>query len=164
MPSIEGDEELKGSQQFIHYGERFQYTTDEPDVKGFITRTDLGAAAFIEKCDPDGFLKYCRSTGATICGHNPIAVLLNISEDHLDRYPTYGEYIAAKKKIFRNQRGEDYAVLNADDPLVGALSREVPSRVLLFSFHRPVKRERDFLKKAVNWNHGLPPLEMLFSL
>jgi septum formation inhibitor MinC len=27
-----------------------------------------------------------------------------------------------------------------------------------------VKRERDFLKKAVNWNHGLPPLEMLFSL
>jgi UDP-N-acetylmuramoylalanine--D-glutamate ligase len=47
-----------------------------------------------------------------------IAALLNITEDHLDRYPTYGEYIAAKVRVFENMGPGDDLVLNADDPLV----------------------------------------------
>ena len=77
-PFVDSRTLLVASSDFVHYGAQFQYTTREPDVKGFITRIDLGAVPFIEKGDPDGFLDYCQKTGATICGHNPIAVLLNV--------------------------------------------------------------------------------------
>lgn len=50
-----------------------------------------------------------------------IVVLLNISPDHLDRYASYEEYVQAKRMIFRNQKEEDFAVLNADDPLVSEI-------------------------------------------
>lgn len=67
-----------------------------------------------------------------------IAALLNISEDHLDRYANFQEYIAAKAKIFTNQQKEDYAVLNADDPLTFKLAATLPSNVFLFSTQRSV--------------------------
>ena len=44
------------------------------------------------------------------------AALLNISEDHLDRYGTMAAYVAAKKRLFRDMDAEGIAVLNADDP------------------------------------------------
>jgi UDP-N-acetylmuramoylalanine--D-glutamate ligase len=67
-----------------------------------------------------------------------VAVLLNITEDHLDRYADYGEYIEVKRRIFRNQGKEDYAVLNADDPLVSPMDGKTASRVLFFSARQPV--------------------------
>jgi UDP-N-acetylmuramoylalanine--D-glutamate ligase len=42
-----------------------------------------------------------------------IAILLNITEDHLDRYPSFDSYAAAKWRIFENQTGDDYALLNS---------------------------------------------------
>ncbi|HET7177952.1 MAG TPA: UDP-N-acetylmuramoyl-L-alanine--D-glutamate ligase, partial [Solirubrobacterales bacterium] len=49
------------------------------------------------------------------------AALLNLSPDHLDRHPTYEDYVAAKLRIFANQGNDDVAVYNADDPaLAGA--------------------------------------------
>ena len=47
-----------------------------------------------------------------------ISVLLNITEDHLDRYSSYADYIEAKARIFANQNSGDVAVLNGDDPIV----------------------------------------------
>jgi UDP-N-acetylmuramoylalanine--D-glutamate ligase len=47
-----------------------------------------------------------------------IAVLLNISPDHLDRHSSYQDYIKAKERIFLNQNKGDVAILNADDPLI----------------------------------------------
>ena len=44
-----------------------------------------------------------------------VAVLLNLSEDHLDRHGTYRAYAAAKLRIFENQRDQDVALLCADD-------------------------------------------------
>lgn len=44
-----------------------------------------------------------------------VAVLLNISPDHLDRYASYDDYAAAKMKIFASQQSEDIAIVNADD-------------------------------------------------
>lgn len=67
-----------------------------------------------------------------------IAVLLNISEDHLDRYANFLEYISAKGKIFQNQQKEDYAILNADDPLTFSFAHQVKGEVFLFSTQRPV--------------------------
>jgi UDP-N-acetylmuramoylalanine--D-glutamate ligase len=67
-----------------------------------------------------------------------VAVLLNITEDHRDRYPDFSSYAGAKMGIFRNQGARDKAVVNVDDPevssrLSGLSARQVPfspSRVL----------------------------------
>ena len=62
-----------------------------------------------------------------------ISVLLNITEDHLDRYPSYGDYIEAKVRIFANQNSEDLAILNRDDPIVMQFGEKVKAKKVLFS-------------------------------
>ncbi len=62
-----------------------------------------------------------------------VAALLNISEDHLDRYGAYQEYIDAKLRIFAGQSRDDYAVLNADDPLVWQYAPTLAARIFPFS-------------------------------
>jgi UDP-N-acetylmuramoylalanine--D-glutamate ligase len=62
-----------------------------------------------------------------------VAALLNISEDHLDRYATYQEYINAKLRIFENQTAEDFAILNMDDPLVWQNAQNLKARIFPFS-------------------------------
>jgi len=47
-----------------------------------------------------------------------IALLLNLTPDHLDRYPSMAEYAAAKLRIFANQLEEDAAIVNEDDPFL----------------------------------------------
>jgi len=60
-----------------------------------------------------------------------VAVLTNITPDHLDRYASFEDYAAAKARIFARQLPEDFAVVNADDPVSAAI--EPPSRRVLFS-------------------------------
>jgi UDP-N-acetylmuramoylalanine--D-glutamate ligase len=60
-----------------------------------------------------------------------VAVLLNVSADHLDRHPDMPSYLGAKLRIFAQQHAGDVAVINADDP--GLLHVEVPSRRVRFS-------------------------------
>lgn len=67
-----------------------------------------------------------------------ISVLLNITEDHLDRYANFQAYIQAKGGIFQNQRKDDYALLNADDPLAFQFAHRIKSQVILFSSQRAV--------------------------
>ena len=67
-----------------------------------------------------------------------VSVLLNITEDHLDRYPDFGAYGEAKGRIFVNQGKEDHAVLNADDPLTFAFAHRIKPQILLFSRERSV--------------------------
>jgi UDP-N-acetylmuramoylalanine--D-glutamate ligase len=62
-----------------------------------------------------------------------VAALLNLSEDHLDRYPDYQAYIDAKLRIFENQTGDDFAVINRDDPLVWQYARGLKAAVFPFS-------------------------------
>lgn len=45
-----------------------------------------------------------------------VAVLLNLTEDHLDRYPSFNAYCEAKERIFAAQTATDVAILNRDDP------------------------------------------------
>jgi UDP-N-acetylmuramoylalanine--D-glutamate ligase len=47
-----------------------------------------------------------------------VAVLLNITPDHLDRYASFGDYILSKFRIFKNQNSDDFAVYNYDDEIV----------------------------------------------
>lgn len=69
-----------------------------------------------------------------------VAVLLNVTEDHLDRYATYQEYIDAKERIFENQIQEDFAVLNMDDPIVAACTDSVRARVVPMSQRRELEQ------------------------
>lgn len=65
--------------------------------------------------------------------HPKVAVLLNLTEDHLDRYSSFQEYIDAKLRIFANQTSEDFAVLNIDDPLVAGCSGRTAARIVPMS-------------------------------
>jgi UDP-N-acetylmuramoylalanine--D-glutamate ligase len=69
-----------------------------------------------------------------------VAVLLNITPDHLDRYPSMAAYSAAKFNLFRNQGPEDTMVLNADDPLLGDSGKLGRGKPLWFSSTRPQGR------------------------
>jgi len=60
--------------------------------------------------------------------HPWIAVLLNLSTDHLDRHASFEAYGAAKARIFANQTADDWAVVNADDPMALALARRGRAR------------------------------------
>jgi len=64
-----------------------------------------------------------------------MAVLTNVTPNHLDRHGTMERYIAAKQQILRYQSPADFAVLNADDP-VSAASREVGAGQPLFFSRR----------------------------
>ncbi len=76
-----------------------------------------------------------------------VAVLLNLSPNHLDRHPSFDAYIAAKARIFRNQTPDDYAILNADDDNVMKLAPSIRSRKILFS-------RRKELANGVFISHG----------
>lgn len=60
-------------------------------------------------------------------------LLLNLSEDHLDRYDGMDSYVAAKMRLFANMSATDVAVLNADDARVMAVTRDLSCRKVLFS-------------------------------
>jgi UDP-N-acetylmuramoylalanine--D-glutamate ligase len=57
-----------------------------------------------------------------------IAAILNITPDHLDRYHSIEEYARSKARVFKNQDGGDFLVLNADDPETIKIEREVLRR------------------------------------
>jgi UDP-N-acetylmuramoylalanine--D-glutamate ligase len=62
-----------------------------------------------------------------------VSVLLNLTPDHLDRHHTMQLYSKAKARIFENQREEDFAILNADDPGTTPLA---PTRPQVYWFSR----------------------------
>lgn len=62
-----------------------------------------------------------------------IGAILNLTPDHMDRYADFEEYIAAKQRIFQNQKITDFAVLNRDDPRTAGMAAHLGSRPILFS-------------------------------
>lgn len=62
-----------------------------------------------------------------------VAVITNITEDHLNRHYNMENYIFLKSKILRNLRGSEYAVLNYDDATVRGFAEKVRCRVIFFS-------------------------------
>ena len=70
--------------------------------------------------------------------HPHVAVLLNITPDHLDRHPSFADYARAKANIFRNQTGGDFAVLNADEAAVRHVRDTLPGQLIEFSTFKEV--------------------------
>jgi UDP-N-acetylmuramoylalanine--D-glutamate ligase len=67
-----------------------------------------------------------------------IAVILNITPDHLDRHGSFENYALAKERIFAAQIASDYAVLNADNPRTAASAVRSRANIYWFSMEHPV--------------------------
>ncbi len=61
-----------------------------------------------------------------------VGVLLNIAEDHLDRYPDLQAYARSKARLFENQQPGDVAILNGSDALTMDVTKHIRSRKLVF--------------------------------
>ena len=62
-----------------------------------------------------------------------VSIILNITEDHLDRHGTMQHYQMAKAKIFAKQQKNDFTVLNQDDPLIAPLGKDTAGQAIFFS-------------------------------
>ena len=72
--------------------------------------------------------------------HPHIAVVLNITPDHLDRHGTFANYAAMKTRITENQTAEDFLVLNGEDTPTQMLAGKTKAQVFWFSGRRPIKQ------------------------
>jgi len=72
--------------------------------------------------------------------HPWIAVVLNITPDHLDRHGSFESYVAAKERIFARQNASDFLVLNADDRVTQMCAARATSEVFWFSATKAVRR------------------------
>lgn len=66
-----------------------------------------------------------------------IAVMLNISPNHLDVHPDYRDYVDSKKRIFANQTPDDWAVINGSDAETRSMPGSVRAKTLVFDPSRP---------------------------
>lgn len=74
-----------------------------------------------------------------------IAVLLNVTPDHLDRYPSFEAYAEAKARVFERQEAEDFAILPSDAPDLRELVRGAGAIVLFGGLHGEVRVAGDVL-------------------
>ena len=68
--------------------------------------------------------------------HANVAICLNVTPNHLDRYESFTDYAAAKHRIFMNQTADDLAVLNADDEITASWAKGLKASVTMFSSKR----------------------------
>jgi UDP-N-acetylmuramoylalanine--D-glutamate ligase len=101
------------------------------------------AISLVERVTPDTVvvLEVSSFQLETIQTFRPkIAVILNITPDHLDRHRTFAAYADAKARIFENQLSDDFAVLNADDPTCAKFANRTRAQVFWFSRKKEVKQ------------------------
>lgn len=94
------------------------------------------AISLVEQADKDtiAVLEVSSFQLETIETFRPkVAIVLNVTPDHLDRHRTFAAYTTAKARIFENQHSDDFAVLNADDPTCVEMARGLRARVFWFS-------------------------------
>lgn len=88
----------------------------------------------------------------TIVDFQPkIAVILNITPDHLDRHGSMENYIAAKERIFLNQTAADFLVLNAEDPQTQQAAIRANAQIFWISGRRPVRQGAFVYQDAIVW-------------
>ncbi|MDI6784654.1 MAG: UDP-N-acetylmuramoyl-L-alanine--D-glutamate ligase, partial [bacterium] len=68
-----------------------------------------------------------------------VSVLLNLTPNHLDRYPDFASYAKAKTRIFEYQDETDFAVLNADDPESQKYTEHITVKKIFFSKHKELE-------------------------
>ncbi len=87
--------------------------------------------------------------------HPTVAIVLNVTPNHMDRYETFTDYAAAKHRIFMNQAPGDIAILNADDEVVSRWSKGLRAHVTCFSVKQELEeglflRGREIVSRTRN--------------
>ena len=80
-----------------------------------------------------------------------VGVLLNISSDHLDRYPNFEAYVRSKVRIFENQKEDDVAVINRSDPLIRSIGKDLKARKIPFYYQNDDYRKKEGCA-VINWS------------
>jgi UDP-N-acetylmuramoylalanine--D-glutamate ligase len=75
---------------------------------------------------------------ATNSFHPRIAIVLNITSDHLDRHESFERYARLKEKIYANQTKGNFLILNQDDPSTRVLGKNCSAKKICFSIERPI--------------------------
>jgi UDP-N-acetylmuramoylalanine--D-glutamate ligase len=122
------------------------------------------AISFVEQSTPQTttVLEVSSFQLETIRTFRPrVAVVLNITPDHLDRHRTFAAYVDAKARIFENQQLDDFAVLNADDPTCVELASRTRSRVVWFSRKREVEQGAYVVGDNILFRRKEPDLEIM---
>lgn len=83
-----------------------------------------------------------------------VGVVLNVTPDHLDRYASFEEYASFKQALFKNQTSEEWAVLNAEDPVTKRFAPNLKSRVWWFSLRTPLTEGCFFHANEIRVAHG----------
>jgi UDP-N-acetylmuramoylalanine--D-glutamate ligase len=82
----------------------------------------------------------------TIIDFKPhVSAILNITPDHLDRHYTFENYANCKADVTKNQTGDDYAILNLDDPETVKLASRIPAHIVYFT-HKQTLSEGIFVQ------------------
>ena len=96
-----------------------------------------------------------------------VAVALNVTPNHLDRYDFFSDYAAAKHRLFMNQTVEDVAILNADDEITASWTNGLNANVVLFSVKKELEeglflRGRELVCRANNKEKILTTRDEIF--
>lgn len=95
--------------------------------------------------------------------HPAIGLLLNLSSDHLDRYPDLQSYYQAKLELFRNMTAADFVVLNADDPEVCRLTVDLKTTKVWFSARGRLVEGMTRLGDKLVWNWAGADIQLPLS-
>jgi UDP-N-acetylmuramoylalanine--D-glutamate ligase len=90
-----------------------------------------------------------------------VAVILNITPDHLDRHRTFEAYVDAKARILENQQGADLAVLHADDSTCVAMAARTKAQVFWFSRRKEVQQGAWVLDGNILFRDGAQQREIM---
>lgn len=132
---------------------------------------NIGTAAIslVPKSTDNGFvvLEISSFQLETIETFRPfIAVVVNVTPDHLDRHGSFKGYAAAKGRIFENQAASDYAVLNAEDETCREYAKNIKSQVRWFSTRNEVEagafiRAGQIIYRDAQGERGIMPISEL---
>jgi UDP-N-acetylmuramoylalanine--D-glutamate ligase len=109
------------------------------------------AISLVEKATPDTVtvLEVSSFQLETIRTFRPkVALVLNVTLDHLDRHRSFDAYVAAKARVFENQQEHDFTVLNAEDPTCVRMAKKTKAQ--LFWFNRKHKVDQGtFVRQGI---------------
>ena len=122
------------------------------------------AIALAERATPESVivLEVSSFQLETIHSFRPkVAVILNVTPDHLDRHRTFEAYVDAKARILENQQSADSAVFNAADPTCVALAARTKAQVFWFSRQKEVQQGAWVLDGNILFRDGAQQREIM---
>jgi UDP-N-acetylmuramoylalanine--D-glutamate ligase len=83
--------------------------------------------------------------------HPRVGIMLNVTDDHLDRYRDFSDYAETKRRMFARCAPDDFAVLNADDPVCAAMARGTRAAAIWFGLEDPPRPGLRLSDRTLTW-------------